>query len=60
MCFDASTSSISGPAQTCFDSTNTLPTLAAPPQFADSPPDEVSFRNYIFVVATNVTDKKEF
>ena len=45
MCFDASTSSVSGPTQTCFDSTSTLPPLAAPPppQFADSPPDEVSF-----------------
>lgn len=31
MCFDASTSSISS---------SVLPTLAAPPQFADSPPDE--------------------
>ena len=44
MCFDASTSSVSGPSQSCFDSTSTLPPLAAPPppQFADSPPDEVS------------------
>ena len=38
MCFDTSTTSISG-----LDPASGLPPLAAPPQFADSPPDEVSF-----------------
>ena len=33
---------------TCFDPLVPLPTLAAPPQFADSPPDEVSLVSDFF------------